>query len=92
MYHTEKFVPLDGSPPVLSHAVFDFDFMTCAVLDDNVTFESVREEHYADYHASKSASRLSPPVCSAMPGVSPAVEFATFIPMCYSLYIQSCCL
>ena len=80
MVLTEKFIPLDGSPPVSTHAVFDFDFLTCPVLEDKVCFESVRAEHYADCRASSTASRLTPPVCSTMPGVSPPVDLPPLLP------------
>ena len=80
MFYTEKHVPVDGSSPVLSHVVIDHDFMTCAILEDNVTFESAREEYYAGCRSSSSASRPSPPACSAMPGVSPCVDLPPLLP------------
>ena len=80
MFLTEKFLPLDGSSPVLSHLVFDYDFITCAVLEDAVCFASVREDHYAGCRASNAVSRQSPPACSVMPGVSPSVDLPPLLP------------
>lgn len=80
MFYTEKLVPLDGSSPVLSHVVIDHDFMTCAILEDNATFESARAEHYADWRASSTVSRLSPPACSVMPCVPPSVDLPPLPP------------
>ena len=73
MFYTEKLVPLDGSSPVLSHVVIDHGSVTCAVLEDSVTFEFARAVHYANC-ASSDVSCPSPPVCSAMPGVLPVVD------------------
>lgn len=80
MFYTEKLVPLDGSSPVFSHVVHDHGSMTCAILEDSVTFESARAEHYADCHASPTVSRLSPPVSTALPGVPRCVDLSPLPP------------
>ena len=77
----EDFAALDGSSTVTVHHVFDFGVFTSAVLKDEQSFESVREAFYSNCRASKSVSSLSPPVCSAMPGASPAVDLPP-LPSC----------
>ena len=70
----EDFVSLDGSSTMTSHLIFDFGIFTAAVFQDKVTFESVREDLYVSCRASKSASCLSLPVCSVMPGVDICID------------------
>lgn len=74
MVVNEDFMSLDGSSTVTSHLVFDYGVFTSVVLRDKVSFEFVREDLYANYRASKSASWLSLPVCSVMPGVAASVD------------------
>lgn len=70
MVLTKSLIPLDNSARAKEgHCVFDFDTMTCAVLEDKISFEEVRSDFYLNHLASNTVSHSSPPVFSAMPDV-----------------------